>query len=258
MTKRRILWINPVGTDRFDIPIGDYLNRVKGSGTMVDVVSLDRGPTHLNFISYEALVVPEILKKACFAERDGYNAVIVGCFNDTGVSEARELTNKLYVIGPGEASHKLASVFGQRWCVLVSQEKCIPRMRNNAIRYGFGPERVIFRSLDIGVHEFQSDLGRTKEALSLAAHEAVRRDRVETIILGCTAQYGFYKELQKELGIPVLDVAIAALKYSEFLIEIGQVTSWYHSKALSYATPPLDELSNLDVTTADNGNEHKD
>jgi len=119
-------------------------------------------------------------------------------------------------------------------------------MTNNAIRYGFGPERVIFRSVDIGVHEFQSDLGRTKKALSLAAHETVKRDRIETIILGCTA------------GIPVLDVAIAALKYSEFLIEIGQVTSWYHSKALSYATPPLDELSNLDVTTADNGNEHKD
>ena len=107
-------------------------------------------------------------------------------------------------------------------------------MRNNAIRYGFGPERVIFRSLDIGVHEFQSDLGRTKEALSLAAHEAVRRDRVETIILGCTAQYGFYKELQKELGIPVLDVAIAALK---------RVTEEPHIESVGAAVSESGEVS---------------
>jgi len=255
--QRTILWINPVGTDRLDNPMRDFLNKVKRPDTAVDVVSLTSGPTHLNFLSYEALVVPDVLEKVCQAERNGYDAAIVGCFNDTGVWEARELTNKLYVVGPGEASYYLASMLGQRWCVLVSQEKCIPRMAHNALRYGFGAERVVFYSVGIGVHEFQSVPEHTKEALLSAAQEAIKRDRVEVIILGCTALYGFYLDLQKELGLPVLDAAITALKYSEFLVEIGRVAGWYHSKAVSYSAPPLSELTKLGLTTGESADERE-
>ena len=50
----RVLWINPLGTDVFDEPIREELERVKRPDTEVDVRSLGRGPHHLEYACYEA------------------------------------------------------------------------------------------------------------------------------------------------------------------------------------------------------------
>ena len=53
----KILWINPVGTDAYNEMIKDGLIGVKQPQTDLDVVSLDKGPTHLEHRYYEILVL---------------------------------------------------------------------------------------------------------------------------------------------------------------------------------------------------------
>ena len=62
------------------------------------------------------------------------------------------------------------------------------------------------------------------------------------IILGCTIQFGFYKELQEYVGVPVIDAILAPLKYAEFLVEIQQKFGWCHSKRFGFETPPASEI----------------
>ena len=50
----KILWIDPVGTDLFDQPIKEFLETAKRPETKLDVVSLARGPMHLEYHYYEA------------------------------------------------------------------------------------------------------------------------------------------------------------------------------------------------------------
>ena len=59
----RILWINPVGTDVFDLDTLKILEQAKRNETIVDVVSLppDR-PDHLEYHAYEGLVVADIVR----------------------------------------------------------------------------------------------------------------------------------------------------------------------------------------------------
>lgn len=45
----RVLWINPVGFNDFDKPINDVLEQAKRPKTTVDVVSLKKGPLHLEY-----------------------------------------------------------------------------------------------------------------------------------------------------------------------------------------------------------------
>ena len=53
----RILWINPVGTDAYDAPIGAELRAEAAPGTRVDVCSLPGvGPQHLEWNAIEAVV----------------------------------------------------------------------------------------------------------------------------------------------------------------------------------------------------------
>jgi allantoin racemase len=49
--------------------------------------------------------------------------------------------------------------------------------------------------------------------------------------------FGFYKELQKFIKVPVIDPTIAALKYAEFLIDIRDLMGWYNSKKFAFETP---------------------
>jgi allantoin racemase len=80
----RVLWINPLGTDAFDEPIRDELERVKRPDTEVEVRSLGRGPHHLEYACYEAAAVPDLLAMLVQAEREGFDAAVIGCFYDTG------------------------------------------------------------------------------------------------------------------------------------------------------------------------------
>jgi allantoin racemase len=63
------------------------------------------------------------------------------------------------------------------------------------------------------------------------------------IVLGCTATYGFYRELQAELGVPVIDSMIAAFKTAEFAAELRSRFGWSHSKIGGYESPPPEEFT---------------
>lgn len=60
----RILWINPLGYEGFNLDTYQVLNAAKSTDTQVDLVSLpsDR-PHHVQYHSYEALVVADIVQQ---------------------------------------------------------------------------------------------------------------------------------------------------------------------------------------------------
>jgi len=241
MTK--ILFIDPVGTNLFDQPIKEYLETAKRPETQVDVVSLQRGPMHLEYHYYEALVLADTLHAVRKAELDGYDAAVIGCFYDPGLLEAREITERLVVTAPAEAAMHIATTLGHTFSILVGRRKWIPKMHENVVKYGFSDQLASFKSLDMGVYDFQKDPAKTAQRMRDAAREAVEVDGAEVIILGCTIEFGFYKELQEELGVPVIDAILAPFKYAEFLSELKGRFSWTHSKIYGYQSPPRTEIA---------------
>ncbi len=240
---RRILFINPVGTDLFDSPVSEILEAEKMPDTEVDVVSLKRGPQHLEYHYYEALVMLDTLHLIKQGEKDGYDGVVIGCFYDPGLREAREITKRMVVTAPAEACMHIAATLGDKFSVIVGRQKWVPAMKENVNKYGFGDRLASFKPVGLGVHDFHKDEKETERLLKEAALEAVERDKAEVIILGCTIQFGFYKELQDYLGVPVIDAILAPFKYAEFLVEINQKFGWTHSKIYGNETPPASEIN---------------
>ena len=144
----RVVWINPLGTDVFDEPIRDELERVKRPDTEIDVRSLGRGPHHLEYACYEAAAVPDILAALVQAEREGFDASVIGCFYDTGLRPAREVTSQMAVAAPCEAALHIASTLGDSFSVVVGRRKWVPEMRENVIRYGYGNRLASFKVLE--------------------------------------------------------------------------------------------------------------
>ena len=92
------------------------------------------------------------------------------------------------------------------------------------------------------MNDFQKDKTETARRIYKAAEQAVHEKLAEVIILGCTVQFGFYKELQDDLKIPVIDPVIASLKYAEFMVKLRKNFGWGHSKICSYKSPPISEI----------------
>jgi allantoin racemase len=238
----RVLWINPLGTDVFDVPIREELERIRRPDTELEVRSLGRGPDHLEYSCYEAAAVPDLLALLLEAEREGFDAAVIGCFYDTGLRPAREVTSRMAVAAPCESAVHIASTLGDSFSVIVGRRKWVPEMRDNVGRYGFGDRLASFKVLELGVHDFQADLSETHRRMLAAGREAVERDGAEVIVLGCTAEFGFYEQLQRELGVPVVDATVAPFKYAELLGELARI-GWQTSEIGGYAAPPEHEAA---------------
>jgi len=134
--KREILYTEPVVSEMVDSG-EEYLSKFKFPNAEIEVTSLPEGPRHLKYYSYGPLVVLQILKMIKKAERDNFDGVIIGCFYDPGLREAREIAEQVVVTAPAEASMHIASTLGQRFSIIVTENKTVPLMRENVIKYGF-------------------------------------------------------------------------------------------------------------------------
>lgn len=151
------------------------------------------------------MAAPFVVKKAEWAERNGYDAVVVSYMMDPGVKAAREAVN-IPVVGPREACMHITSMLGAN------------------------PKTILPRG--IPVLQMHDDLDRTYQALKRDAERAMK-EGAEVLVLGCTALSGMAERLNEELDIPVLENEGTALKVAEMLVDL-KVT---HSK-LTYPKPP--------------------
>jgi allantoin racemase len=126
-----ILWIDPVGTDAFDLDTARILNEFRRPESSVDVISLlDSRPNHLEYHAYEALIIGDIVR-ITFAMSDKYDAIVIGCFYDVGLREAREVSGRAVVTAPCQSSLAIVSQLSNTFSVLVGRRKWIPKMHEN-------------------------------------------------------------------------------------------------------------------------------
>jgi allantoin racemase len=244
MSSRRILYINPGETDEaLDQRIKEYLSAFRSTARdTIDVVSMPMTPQHLEYHAYHALIAPEILREVIKGERAGYDGCIIGCFDDPCLDAAREVCEHMVVTGSCEASVHLAATLGTSFSVIVGKPAWEARMRQRIIQY-VGPGKLAsFRSVGLGVLDFQADHERTERLIQRAVKDAISEDHAEAIVLGCTMEFGFFQRLQRECDVPVIDACLAPLKYLEMLMEINDKCGWYHSKISNWATPRHNEL----------------
>lgn len=201
-------------------------------GTKIVVTNIQSGPITIDNLYDEALSLRGVLEEIKSGIVDGYDGFIISCFNDPGLYAARELSIAP-VVGIGEASIFTACMLGYKFSILSNLDSEEAAMRELVKRYGIESRCASIRPAGVEVLDCENDRIKVKNSLIKAGDLAIKKDKAEVLCLGCAGMAGLDKDLEIELGVPVIDPVIAALKAIEGLISCGKRTS----KILSFRLP---------------------
>jgi allantoin racemase len=227
----KIAVINPNTTASMTATIADAARRVAHAGTEILAITSSMGPVSIEGYYDEVFAVPGLLVEIAKAEREGADAIVIACFDDTGLDAARALAG-IPVIGICEAALSATSFIAQRFSVVTTMERSRLPVEHLVHRYGMG-SRCKVRAADVPVLSLEDPNSNARDRLRSEISAALKDDRAEAIVLGCAGMADLTVSLRQEFGVPVIDGVAAAVKQAESLIAQGLSTA----KRGAYATP---------------------
>lgn len=218
----RLLVINPNSTTSMTEKIGRAAKSVASAGTEVIAVNPLDGPVSIEGYYDEALSVPGLLH--LIQTTPGFDAVIIACFDDTGLDAARCLTDRP-VIGIGEAAYHFASMLANKFSVVTTLARSVPALEHNLHKYGLSARCARVRSSEVAVLDLELPGSDACNRISAEIGRAIEDDRAEAIVLGCAGMADLAGWLAEEHGLPVLDGVTCAVRLAEAMVGLGLRTS---------------------------------
>ncbi|HEY9009884.1 MAG TPA: aspartate/glutamate racemase family protein, partial [Devosia sp.] len=119
----RILAINPNTTASMTEKIGRAAEMVASPGTDIVARNPASGPASIQGAEDGEAALPGLFEE--IDKADGFDAIIIACFDDTGLYQARKRT-RVPVIGIGEAAYHYAMLVAERFSVVTTLSVSIP------------------------------------------------------------------------------------------------------------------------------------
>jgi len=224
-----------------------HIKAVVDPGTDVDIKGITPHDSYAHPI-VEFRCAREVICNAARAEKEGYDAFVVGHFQDAGLYEARSVT-ELPVVGLGEASMLYACQLGQRSGIVTINPRFIPWFHHQIGKYGLA-QRVT------GVHamtfqpgqilEAFGDPEKTEEVKRLFEEQAIPLvdQGVDVLIPGGGIPMLLFSSYQEHNvnGAPVINGISITVKMAEMAVKLKQTTGLGVSRTSDYVKPPPDIL----------------
>lgn len=226
----RLLVVNPNTTRSMTAKIGVAARAVAAPGTEIVAVSPDIGPESIEGYYDEAFAVPGLIAE--MAKAPDADAVVVACFDDTGLDAARAF-GAMPVVGIGEAAFHMASLIAGRFATVTTTPQSVAPIEHNLVKYGLASRSAAVLAADVRVLDLEEPGSPACGKVSATIGRALRDHAAEAIVLGCAGMTDLAAALAVEHGVPVIDGVAAAVKLCEALVGLGLRTS----KAGAYMRP---------------------
>lgn len=200
--------------------------------TEIIAVSPKSGPESIESMYDEALAQRGVLEEVKYGLKEEFDGFVIACFGDPALYAAREVSD-VPVVGIAEAAMLMACMLGNKFSIITVLKRTVPIMEEVVQKYGLKDRCASIRATDMSVLELEENIERTKELLLKDGRKAVEEDGAEVLLLGCAGMSGLDTQLEKALGVPVIDGTVAAVKFLEGIHDYGKKTS----KTLAFKPP---------------------
>jgi len=129
-------------------------------------------------------------------------------------------------------------MLGHKFSVMTGMKRRVPTREWHTAFRGLSQFYASAPVLGMSVLEMDADPAKAKARIIELARKTVEEDRAEVIVLGCAGLAGYAEDIERELGVIVLDPSSVALKVAEALVDLGL----HHSKAGRFSYPPVKEI----------------
>lgn len=206
----QVLAILPVGHDKFNAAFQKHLSSLAGMGVIVEVTNLEKGPD----AQYTVHDVPhdEVVKVGRRAEEQGYDAIIMACFGDPGVSDLQLFFPNIVTVGAGAAA--VRATHGVRFGVVAvssSQISSEPEVGMIAHANGMTCTLQAVSCSGSSVGDLADSKGDSVDGVVMAADRMIARG-AKMIVLGCTGMSPRLSQIRARVSVPVIDPLAEALQ----------------------------------------------
>ncbi len=172
------------------------------------------GPPAIQGAQDGAACIPPLLTLVQEAADAGARAVIIGCFDDIGLTEARALVD-CPVLGIGEAAYAKAARLG-RFSVVTTLAASVPVLQENITAWGLTKRCVRIRASGVPVLDLETQPTIAIPRVLAEARAAVAEDDIRAIVLGCAGMVHVAAQAP-DFPVPLIDGLRAALERTRML-----------------------------------------
>jgi len=185
----------------------------------VHVATSEFGPESIQGPEDGDAAIPGLLSAFETGLNNHIDGFAIACFDDTGLAECRQMTDKP-VVGIGEAAFHASMMLGHRFSVVTTLAVSIPVIEDNLQRYGVSEQCQKVRASDVAVLELEEEGSQAEEQISAEIAQALKQDNTGAIVLGCAGMAPLAQRLSQRHGVPVVDGVVAATLMLPSLIEV--------------------------------------
>ena len=192
-----------------------------------------------------------MIGNAIRAEKEGYDAFLIGNITDAGLREARELLN-IPVLGLSETSLHIASMMGANFGLVAIAERWKPRLIENVERYGLRGKLAGIETMETSPLDLRKafrDEARRKDVINrfTSAADKLIAQGAEVIIPagGEVGVFVIEAGLFEFQRAPVVNGIFELLKMGEMAVKLRALTGRFTSKRFTYAPPEGDFLARI-------------
>jgi allantoin racemase len=252
MGRYRILWQSSTAISKFpDYKAGilRHAKKILSPDIQLEVRGVDKGTSALHFMAFDFLNNAQVFKGLLQAQKEGFDAVAIGCFLDPILDELREVMD-IPVQSLGETGMLTACMIGK----LFSVVSYVPQLNNKRYaelihKYGLKERSAGLTSFDLPFEALDNgfkDPSEVIEKFTRAGREAVKKG-AEVLLPGCGCLNLILAEnhISEIDGATVLDVSGVLMKSAELMLVLRKVSGTRVSRRGFYEAPPRNEIESV-------------
>ena len=247
----KILLYNPNTSESITHTLYDTAKLVVSEGTTLVPMTAKKGFPYIS-TKVEAQITGTLVLEKIAEIHSQYDAIIIAAFGDPGLIPAKTLFN-LPIIGLGEAAMLSACLFGKKFSIISFTNAMASWYEESVEVLGLQSRYAGFRAIDgvnLTIDKIQT---LQKKPLIKSAKLAINIDGGEVVIFAGAPLSGFKKIVQKEISVPIIDCAEAAVKQAESAVVMNQNTIYKHKLPPKSSIGVDKKLSQLISQKVNNG-----
>jgi allantoin racemase len=193
--------------------------RAAAPGSEVIGVTCHRSPAAIQGPEDDAICRPFVLEEVDRAAAQGADAIVIACFDDPALDDARARVN-IPVIGIGEAGYHAAMLLGGRFSVVTTLPVAIPTLEENLAHYGLSGACARVRAAGVKVLDLEDEHSGAVAKVSAEIARAKAEDGVGAVVLGCAGMADLAARMETEHGLKIIDGVGAAAAFASALVTL--------------------------------------